>query len=328
MKRGRTMASQVLPLLVRRLGDQGRAAAQRLGLPADVAERGELVVPLAQLDGYCEVLASTAGDPLFAWRLGAALPRGAYGLIEMTTRAAPTLDVALERFSRFSPLLNDQILVEWSRPRLRHSIPGVPDNCGRHCNEFYVALVAWLVGQMSPGTKPGRVMFAHARHAHSEQIERALGCPVDWGVGANVLDFPAARLEAPLATADAALFRVLDEVAAQASLQRPGRFDVSSRVTALLPELLPGRGSLIERAAARLRMSGRTLQRRLEAEGVVFAELVEQHRRELALNLARDEKVALSDIAYRLGYSEPRAFIRAFKAWEGRTPGDVRSAAR
>ena len=75
-------------------------------------------------------------------------------------------------------------------------------------------------------------------------------------------------------------------------------------------------------------MSGRTLQRKLDAEGVVFADLVEIFRRELALSLLRDEKVALADISYRLGYSEPRAFIRAFKAWEGRTPAELRGGDR
>jgi AraC-like DNA-binding protein len=161
----------------------------------------------------------------------------------------------------------------------------------------------------------------------SEEIERALGCPVDWGVGANVLVYSKAHAEAPLATADPALFSVLDALAAKEALQRPGRFDLSSRVRAVLPELLPGRGALIERVATRLRMSGRTLQRRLKDEGVVFAELVEQYRREWALNLVRDPKVPLNEISYKLGYSEPRAFIRAFKAWEGHTPGELRVTA-
>jgi AraC-like DNA-binding protein len=324
--KGRTMTSQVVPMLVRLLGEEGLAAAKRVGLPADVAEKREVVVPLAKLDGYCDALAEVAGDPLFTVHLGQNLPRGAYGLIELTARAAPSLDTAMSRFAKYTPLLNDQILVEWERPRLRHSIPGLPTCAGRHCNEFYIALVVHLCGQMVDGLGPERVMMAHARHPHSAEVEAAFGCPVDWGVGANVVVYGEARLDEPLTAADPVLFQVLDETAALASLQRPSRFDLSSRVRARLPELLPGRGSLIERMAARLRMSGRTLQRKLEAEGTVFADLVEQHRRELALNLVRDPRVALADIAYRLGYSEPRAFIRAFKAWEGRTPGDVRAA--
>lgn len=320
------MTSQVVPMLVRLLGEEGAAVAREVGLPSDVTTSKEVVVPLKQLDPICDALAEASGDPLLALHVGAQLPRGAYGLIELMARAAPSLDTALARFAKYTPLLNDQILVEWERPRVRHSIPGVPSCVGRHCNELYVAVVASLVRQMVDGLKPERAMLAHERHAHAAQVEAELGCPVDWGAGANVLVLSEAALDAPLAASDPVLFQVLDETAALASLQRPGRFDLSSRVRAALPELLPGRGSLIERMASRLRMSGRTLQRKLDAEGVIFAELVEQHRRELALNLLRDPKVSLSDISYRLGYSEPRAFIRAFKAWEGRTPGEFRGA--
>jgi AraC-like DNA-binding protein len=188
-----------------------------------------------------------------------------------------------------------------------------------------VALVSAMVKQMVEGLRPERVMVAHPRHALAREVEAGLGCPVDWGVGANVVLYPGDRLDAPLAGSDPPLFAVLDAVAQEKALQRPGRFDVSSRVQALLPELLPAGGALMERTASRLRMSGRTLQRKLEAEGVVFAELVELHRRELALNLVRDPKVPLADISHRLGYSETSAFIRAFKAWEGRTPGEVRA---
>ena len=71
------------------------------------------------------------------------------------------------RFARYPPLLNDQILVEWERSdaggRLRHSIPGVPEATGRHCNELYVALIAAFVDQMVPGLKPVRIMVAQAR---------------------------------------------------------------------------------------------------------------------------------------------------------------------
>jgi AraC-like DNA-binding protein len=321
------MASQVVPNLVRLLGDEGRAIAQRFDLP-EVTDQREIVVPLAQLNDICDALAQASGDPLLPFHVGGMIQRGGYGLIELTARAAPTLDVAMGRFARYTPLLNDQILVEWERTesggRLRHSIPGLPEATGRHCNELYVHLVAALVGQMVEGLRPERVMVAHPRHGLSDTVEKELGCPIDWGVGANVVLYPAQGLDTPMAGSDPVMFELLDQIAQEKSLQRPSRFDLSSRVQALLPEMLPGGGALVERMATRLRMSGRTLQRKLEAEGVVFAELVELHRRELALNLVRNPRVPLAEISHRLGYSDPSAFIRAFKAWEGRTPGEVR----
>jgi hypothetical protein len=111
----RTMASQVVPNLVRLLGDEGLAVAKQFDLPADTATAREVVVPLAQLDAICDALAVASGDPLLPFHVGGMVQRGTYGLIELTARAAPTLDVAMGRFARYTPLLNDQILVEWER---------------------------------------------------------------------------------------------------------------------------------------------------------------------------------------------------------------------
>jgi len=33
----------------------------------------------------------------------------------------------------------------------------------------------------------------------------------------------------------------------------------------------------------------------------------------------------VSEVAYLLGYAEAGAFVRAFKRWTGRTPGELRA---
>jgi AraC-like DNA-binding protein len=67
-------------------------------------------------------------------------------------------------------------------------------------------------------------------------------------------------------------------------------------------------------------MSSRTLQRRLADEGVAFAALVDEVRRELALELVRDRARPLGEVAFLLGYAELSPFLRAFRRWTGKTP--------
>jgi AraC-like DNA-binding protein len=73
-------------------------------------------------------------------------------------------------------------------------------------------------------------------------------------------------------------------------------------------------------------MAGRTLQRRLAAEGVSYRELVDLARREAAERLLADRSLAVSEVGYLLGFSEPSAFHCAFKRWLGVTPLEYRRA--
>lgn len=67
-------------------------------------------------------------------------------------------------------------------------------------------------------------------------------------------------------------------------------------------------------------MSVRSFQRRLANEEVVFSELVQTVRRDLALELLADDSLPLEEIAARLGYSKASNFSRAFQRWTGKSP--------
>jgi AraC-like DNA-binding protein len=71
-------------------------------------------------------------------------------------------------------------------------------------------------------------------------------------------------------------------------------------------------------------MTPRTLQRRLKAHGISYQKLLENLRKDLAKSYLRERRLAIGELAYLLGYSEPSAFQRAFKRWTGMTPDNFR----
>ncbi|MGZ8336908.1 MAG: helix-turn-helix transcriptional regulator, partial [Allosphingosinicella sp.] len=79
----------------------------------------------------------------------------------------------------------------------------------------------------------------------------------------------------------------------------------------------------IDRIARELGLSRQTLYRRLKEEGTTFAALVDGVRRRVALRLVREQALSVKQIAYRLGFSDPAAFSRAFKRWTGSSPSTM-----
>ena len=82
----------------------------------------------------------------------------------------------------------------------------------------------------------------------------------------------------------------------------------------------------IENVARALGMSRQTLYRRLKAEGVTFEAILDAKRRSLAIRYLGHERTSVKAAAYKLGFSEPAAFSRAFKRWTGVSPSEFRAA--
>jgi AraC-like DNA-binding protein len=76
--------------------------------------------------------------------------------------------------------------------------------------------------------------------------------------------------------------------------------------------------------AAQLTMSGRSLQRKLQEQGSSFQKLYDAYRHQHSLQLLANTHLSLMDIALQLGFSESSTFYRAFKRWQGLTPGEYR----
>lgn len=87
---------------------------------------------------------------------------------------------------------------------------------------------------------------------------------------------------------------------------------------ALTDSLAEGDGSLAG-TAEKLATSPRTLQRRLDEQGLEFESVRLELRKKLALRYL-DEGLSVTAVAARLAYSSRASFARAFTAWTGHAP--------
>jgi AraC-like DNA-binding protein len=105
-----------------------------------------------------------------------------------------------------------------------------------------------------------------------------------------------------------------------------GEQDLSASLRVILPAYLPDGSPTIQQAARLAGTSVRTLQRRLDEEGVTYSQLLEDLRHDLAIYLLRDPGRQAAEVSNELGYRDPAIFTRAFKRWTGTTPSQYRRA--
>jgi AraC-like DNA-binding protein len=146
-----------------------------------------------------------------------------------------------------------------------------------------------------------------------------------FGCAAHRLVFPASELELALVHSDPVAMKLAREqcereLAAVVDAGLPGR------VKSVLLASDDGVPSLVL-LAKRLRMSPRTLKRRLAEHGTTYTALRDDVRRQRALLLLENRALSVGDIATRLGYSELPNFTRAFRKWTGMTPNAYRERA-
>ena len=73
-----------------------------------------------------------------------------------------------------------------------------------------------------------------------------------------------------------------------------------------------------------IHFSVRTLARKLQAEGTSFQAIKDELRRDVAIQLLTQSRLAVAQIGQRVGFEDATCFQRAFRQWTGSAPGAYR----
>jgi AraC-like DNA-binding protein len=245
-----------------------------------------------------------------------------FGFVAMT---CSTLGEALEQIQRYVPLWIEG--ARWTRPTERSMAYqlALADSLGARC--IIESALAELVhaGRLaSGGSFAAAVELPHPGPPSLEAHRAWFGGTVTVGRPQALVEVTSEVLCRPLLQADPGLAAYLRQRAEEVLAARGGALGLVARLqSAVLAELARGPPSFAA-VAKRMGMSARTLRRRLEEEGTTFRDLVDVVRKEAALDHLRQQTLALAEVAFVLGFSDPSAFHRAFKRWTGTTPAEYR----
>lgn len=329
------VSARIGALIVQAAAARG-AETQRLMLDAGFDARWlndpEARMPLTVEERLWNRAAEVTCDPLFGLHAAAAIRPGAFDVLDYAVRTAPDLRTALQRLARYNRLVHDlasfEVVPDGDAVRIEHRFDGVGTRPCRQAAEFTLASLVVVASQIGGQPVPARaVEFAHAAAGDDEAYRSVFGVTPRFDAPVSCLVLAARLLDRPVPAADPALSRIVTAHAEQLlAAHAPVQESVTAQVRRQIAEGVANGPVNLSAIARRLHLSERSLQRRLDDEGTRFADLVDEVRRELAMRYIADERLALGEVAYLLGFAEPSPFHRAFKRWTGTTPAAARRA--
>lgn len=333
LENGGTVSTAYVCSLFDYLADRGLSPSALFGREAAAAvERQDAFgsIPVLEWVRLFRIAEQATGDARIALHVGEAIKPRHFGILGYITMSCSDLREAIDRMLRYEALVGElsqssltvageDACLCWHSPLK----PTPPRVLAETSMAGWVTYGRWLLGDDYAIT---RVCFQHPPPPDTTEHRRIFGCPVRFGAEHTALVFPRAYLDWPLTQRDPAMRALLD-AQAEARLAELRRLSPLHRRTReqVRQALMQGPPEL-DAVARGLGLSPRTLERRLQREGLSFRGVVDETRFSYARELLANPRARLSEIALLLGYSEQSAFSRAFRRWAGVSPARYRAS--
>lgn len=312
--------------LIAELGGDAEAISRAAGVPAYAFDAPDVYIDAACLIDYLELAAQACDCPEFGLLHGTRLPMGIFGQIWLLMRDAESVYAALQCFVKYYRLFTDMGTFRFEPARggqwLHYSVQPLGRYGQSQVVHASLAVVCMFIrDNILAQWQPPRVSLR--QHAdHNGAFEEFFGRSPKFGSTKDALFLENSILHRTLGNGElGSLSR--HSVSMYSQLEGP---IILTEVKSILTVLLPYKEGSISTVAEAMRLSERTLQRRLEALDTNFSEVVDTVRAELSWHHVTSSKLRIFQIADMLGYQTQSAFARAFHRWHGLSPRAARAA--
>ncbi|MFA5628491.1 MAG: AraC family transcriptional regulator ligand-binding domain-containing protein [Thiohalomonadaceae bacterium] len=257
------------------------------------------------------------------------LPLGSWSALTHWVANTSTLGHAIKRFCRFYSLLEKGFKTILVIKGTQASVEIHPWNDGTNYTsssyELFTfclyRLLCLLTHDMLPLTQVN-LPFAKPKH-HREYHYFFYGNKIDFDYSTCSISFPRELLLKPIKQETGLINLLLNDSLYNIIVLNYDRTSWTSKVRDLITANFEWKLGLSD-VAFELGIKEHTLRRCLSKEGITYSVLRNQAKRDLAIFLLSNSQHSIEEIAFRTGFSEASAFIRAFKSWTGVTPSTYR----
>ena len=319
-----------VPSTVERLGFDAAEVLASAGLEPTALANPDGTIPYAKVGPLLQFASELTCCPHFGLEVAKGRGLSALGPLGDLMRHAQTLGEALNDIAQLYHRNSRGALVYFlpvdDHAYLGYAIYRLGIEGSQHIYDVAmltgVNILAELIGREHLTSV--EVLLARSKPKDPSVYRRFMGLSPSFDADQSALILPRKLLDQPLAYADPEKRREWQQCVQ--ALWTAGDDDIITQARrATRIALLAGKVSATE-ICAELGMTQRTMQRRLDAEGLSFQRILDETRYEVCRQLLTLTRLGVAEVSLIVGFSDASVLTRRFTEWSGMTPSDWRSA--
>ena len=189
--------------------------------------------------------------------------------------------------------------------------------------EAFASFLQIARGLVGNSFLPTRIDLNYPAPEYAAEYERVFQCPVRFNQAINAFVTETEWAAKPLLTYDPLSHRQALEFMEIGFSREREKVDLFESVERAVRQNLRDQPTFTD-IAKKLCLSERTLRRRLADNGVSFQALLDNVRKNRALEMLANPRLSIEQVAFEVGFCDSHNFRRAFKRWTGSTPSEMR----
>jgi AraC-like DNA-binding protein len=308
-------------------GIPAKRLCQLCSIDLEALKKGSIEISKKQFNNLWKNASHLCNDPLFGLHFGESLQLAALGVVGEIIKSSDTVGQAISIAASLTGAVNDLFTMKIERSKKSFVVHLISTDVQN--NEFVERQLADLLmvftihelnGFLLERIKPSTVTYPY-KLSNKEEYERVLRCKNIKKGNEYSIEFKNSYWDEPILTANYELQKL--SVQKLNSQQKDKLASVKAFKVKIMDYLMQNSylGILsLEDVAANFNITSRSLQRKLQEEGITFQQLTDSAKKSLAIHYLGSGNYQIKEISNMLGYNELSAFSRAFKRWTGKAP--------
>lgn len=301
---------------------------QNIKLPANFTNDPEQFVSHALLKQFLETVLDKTNTPELGLYFGQYLNFTAHGdlgnAIITSKNLNESLQMILKYFKTRTPLIDINLDTQNNYCVMSAGFNLLPDELEHFLVDAYFAtLITVRKFILTDKHYDVRINLKRSKPYNIKPYHDLFGENVHFSAKCNEYHFPAESLDLTFPLSNPIAKEIAEKKCQQKLKELEHLDDLVSKVKTIMlstPSYFPN----LEDLSQQLHMSTRTLRRKLSDLDTSYQTILDELRKELAINYLQNSSLSIVEIAHMLQFSDSSNFSSAFRKWTNKSPSDFR----